>query len=218
MPQVIGIIVYLIVMALCWGISIAQYVLHSMALYKISKKRNLKNSFLAWIPVASYWTLGNIADDIDEERNLKPKFAKNLLTMGIIFIVALILFYIVLFGFVFAAQLYLAEEIMVVLALVLYAVLIPFVIVASVTEVLMYLCYFKIYEGILPEKRIKYFLLSMLVPLALPICLYKTSKICPDKVAQVVLENQPESTQTPEETTSEETTPEETTPEGTTEE
>lgn len=218
MPQVIGIIVYLIVMALCWGISIAQYVLHSMALYKISKKRNLKNSFLAWIPVASYWTLGNIADDIDGDRNLKSKFRKVLLTLGIILIGAAILFFIVFFVLMAVAAMasvngYMPETTSITVAIIMYAVLIPLAFASMATEVIMYLCYFKIYEGILPEKRIKYFLLSMLVPLALPICLYKTSKACPDKVAQVVLENQPESTQTPEETTPEETTPEETTEE-----
>lgn len=43
-------------------IQIAAYVLSSLALYTIAKRRGLDHAWLSWIPVANVWILGSIAD------------------------------------------------------------------------------------------------------------------------------------------------------------
>lgn len=43
-------------------LSLACYVLMSVAVYTIAKRRELKRPWLAWIPVANSWLLGSIAD------------------------------------------------------------------------------------------------------------------------------------------------------------
>ena len=43
-------------------IQIAAYVLSSLALYTIAKRRGLNHAWLSWIPVANVWILGSIAD------------------------------------------------------------------------------------------------------------------------------------------------------------
>ena len=43
-------------------LGIAGYVLSSLAVYGISKRRGLKNPWLAWIPVANCWLLGSLSD------------------------------------------------------------------------------------------------------------------------------------------------------------
>lgn len=52
-------IVYFLVMM---GISVAVYVLQSLSIYTIAKRRGIKKPGLAWVPVANVWTLGCISD------------------------------------------------------------------------------------------------------------------------------------------------------------
>ena len=45
-----------------WGISLVCYVLLALGLWKIARKRGIRNPWLAWIPVANVWLEGSIAD------------------------------------------------------------------------------------------------------------------------------------------------------------
>ena len=66
-------------------IQIAAYVLSSLALYTIAKRRGLNHAWLSWIPVANVWTLGSIADQYRyvARGEIKSK-RKVLLTLRII--------------------------------------------------------------------------------------------------------------------------------------
>lgn len=43
-------------------LSIAAYVLTSLALYTIAKRRGIKNPWLSWIPVVKCWIVGSLSD------------------------------------------------------------------------------------------------------------------------------------------------------------
>lgn len=43
-------------------VGIALYVLRSIGLYSIAKRRGIRNAWLAWIPVGYYWIEGSISD------------------------------------------------------------------------------------------------------------------------------------------------------------
>ena len=45
-----------------FSVTAAAYILMALGLYAIAKKRDLKNPWLAWIPVADLWLLGCISD------------------------------------------------------------------------------------------------------------------------------------------------------------
>ena len=66
-------------------IQIAAYVLSSLALYTIAKRRGLNHAWLSWIPVANVWILGSIADQYRyvARGEIKSK-RKVLLTLNII--------------------------------------------------------------------------------------------------------------------------------------
>ena len=66
-------------------IQIAAYVLSSLALYTIAKRRGLDHAWLSWIPVANVWILGSIADQYRyvARGEVKSK-RKVLLTLNII--------------------------------------------------------------------------------------------------------------------------------------
>lgn len=44
------------------ALSIAMYVLESVGIYSIAKRRQIKHPWLAWFPVANLWLLGSISD------------------------------------------------------------------------------------------------------------------------------------------------------------
>ena len=54
--------VYLGMMLISSLYSILVYVLHSVGLYSIAKRRGIQNPWLAWIPLANLWTLGSVSD------------------------------------------------------------------------------------------------------------------------------------------------------------
>ena len=55
-------LIYFAILGVIWLISIAAYVLQSLSLYTIAKRRCIKNPWLSWIPVGKLWILGSIAD------------------------------------------------------------------------------------------------------------------------------------------------------------
>ena len=54
--------VYLIYYLISFGFTVATYVLSSLGLYTIAKRRGISSPWLAWIPVASAWIVGSISD------------------------------------------------------------------------------------------------------------------------------------------------------------
>lgn len=58
------------------------YILRSIGLMTIARNRGLSNSWLAWIPVAWIYTLGDIADDIAEKETGKKSIFRFLLIGG----------------------------------------------------------------------------------------------------------------------------------------
>ena len=60
-PGIVGIF-YLLYMLVMMAFSVGVYVLQSLSLYAISKRRGIHNPWLSWIPVGNMWILGCISD------------------------------------------------------------------------------------------------------------------------------------------------------------
>ena len=54
--------VFLVVMLISSIYSLVVYILHSVGVYSIAKRRGIHHPWLAWIPIAKVWTLGSISD------------------------------------------------------------------------------------------------------------------------------------------------------------
>lgn len=66
-------------------IGLVAYVLMAVGLYTIAKRRGIRNSWLAWIPVANYWLLGCISDQYQYVAKGQNKSRRKLLlTLSII--------------------------------------------------------------------------------------------------------------------------------------
>lgn len=54
--------VLIIVWIIALAVAVTIYVFGSLGLYTIAKRRNIKNAWLSWIPIGTYWIAGCIAD------------------------------------------------------------------------------------------------------------------------------------------------------------
>lgn len=170
-------VIYLVAM----GLAIANYIMTSLALYKIADRRNIPNPWMAWLPFTSDWLIGNIADDYDERNGIKRKWRVVLLALSLVAVVGIVVVYVALivgmliisFQFVNTEP----DESIIAFIVILYIFLIVMAMIAMAQSFCKTVCMYKIYESTVPEKAVKYLLLYLLVPLAGAICLLK----CKDK-------------------------------------
>ncbi|MBE6605415.1 MAG: hypothetical protein E7635_00035 [Ruminococcaceae bacterium] len=185
------VIFYLVVL----GLAIASYVLQSLSLYGIAKKRDIKCAWLAWVPVAINWIIGSVVDDFDSQNGHKRKWRVTLITLSVIVLVGLIAIYAVAIAMAVAmamsGQMYdpSVYDPMVTkfvgFGIVMYVFFFAITFAVVLLQAISYICMFKIFEFIVPKKAVKYLILSFIVPLAYPICLLKCKDICPEKQVHV---------------------------------
>ncbi len=189
--DVIAIFVLLIVAAIYlvfFAIGVADYVMSSLSYFKIAEKRKIKNPWIAWIPFVKIWTVGCIVNDYDNNEEKKVHWNKVLLILKLVSTILITVGYVVYFIGIFAMMIkyentYMEpdlEEFLGVFAVFFVMLFIgSFALIAfSACSIV---CDYKIYESIAPKKAFKYFILSLLVPLAEGICLLKCKNLCNPK-------------------------------------
>ena len=182
---VVGIllVVYLVIM----GIGLASYIMNAIALQKIASKRLIQNAWLAWIPIANSWLIGSIADEYDEKNGMKRKWRFVLLVLSLISIIGIVAGYIgmIVSMVVMTMQDSVSPELtdMIGVFVGAYAFFILAAIVATALSMCTMICLYKIFESTVPEKAVKYLLVSLLVPLGQSICLM----LCRNKGYEKVL-------------------------------
>lgn len=176
------VLILLLLYLLIVGIGLASYIMKAIALYKIADRRQIPNPWMSWLPFTSEWLIGSIVDDYDGRNGIKRKWRVTLLTLSLISAIGILVTYIAMFAgiLVLAFQYTDTEPPMgptLVYVMIFYIALIIFAFIASAKSICQIICIFKIYESTVPKKAVKYLLLSILVPLAGPICLLR----CKDK-------------------------------------
>lgn len=170
-------LLYLVIL----GIAITDYALTAYSLHQIGKKKNIQNSWLSWIPVASSWVLGSITDRIDEKNDHKKHWNKVLLILELVlacgFIFVYIWFLLSVFAVAYSSGSGNTPNTISIISFVLsYLCLIVVCLCGVAWQICHYICIYKIFESTAPNKSIKYLLLNIMVPLAGPICLFKCNK------------------------------------------
>jgi len=189
-------IMLIIILALYGGMflfAIADYVLSSLGLYGIAKKRDISLAGLAWLPVGNLWVLGSVIDSYEEKKQDHFKKWRILLPVLVaVIVVAYILFYIVYFMMYFAMfgtviaeanMEELPEEsigILFIFMIVIFALVAVLALVMTAVQTLNYVAIYKTFENVAPKKALKYFILSVTIPLAEGICMLRCKKQMPD--------------------------------------
>jgi len=160
------------------GAAILMYVLQSLALFNLAKKRGIQNYGLAWVPIGSSWILGKLADDVNIcRRNKRTHFARNLLVLNIAYLASFVLVYIGAFALGITIAM---EEMMSGVAstagpaIILVAVLLWLVLVALIIaiHVLFYMALYRVFYGYAEENAVIFTVLSIFFSILLPIFLF----------------------------------------------
>lgn len=177
MAEIILVILLLLFYFLIACFCIASYIVNALGLYRAAKASGINNSWLAWIPVANIWVLGSVTDVIDTNYGLKRRWSKALLGTYIGVFVTIIPAYITMFAFIIMTSLSGASNEFATATMIMFFIFYVFIIIAAmvsvVNQAISFVCLYKIFEKTVPEKSLKYLILSILVPFATGICLMK---------------------------------------------
>lgn len=163
-------IILLVLLGITWlfliAYSIYAYVFTSLSLHRISGRRNYSKPWLAWIPICNTWLFGEIASDYDSQNGKDSRWGRKLLTFYFLYCG----FYIV--GECLSSSMSFSSDPdlgALLIALLLLLIAFAFLIVYTV---LYYICLYKIFKSTAENKAIVYFLISLFVPIAQPLCLF----------------------------------------------
>lgn len=181
----VGMIVfYLIYIVLMLALTIGSYVLRSLGVYDIAKRRGIRNPWLSWIPVADYWLLGCISDQyqyVVKGRNKSKR--KVLLTLSIVMWVLYAVFF-VFFGILFAEilkgeSIVSEEEMMEMLLgpmLGMLGTMIPMMGVAIAVMVFRYIALYDLYTSCSPQNNVLFLVLSIVFSVTEPFFIFFNRK------------------------------------------
>lgn len=174
---------YLIYFLFVFGFAVVVYVFQSLSFYAIAKRRGINRPWLSWIPVGNMWILGCISDQYRyvAKGQVKNK-RKALLVLNIIFYVIYFAFMAVYAVFMVAAMSMMDvpmgsgpagdETTILILALVMLAISLVMLGVAIAMSILTYMALYDLFMSCDPDNGVLYLVLSILLGVAQPICLF----------------------------------------------
>ena len=176
----VGVMIALLIVYLAAVIlAIVQYVLYTLGLYDTARKRQIPHAWLAWVPLIGNWVLGAVVDYHSARRGQPRRWRTVMLWICIAIVAGYVALMVVFVTSAWTMGTVEHMDEMVGIGFML-TILPPYLLLigACVTYTFCHaVCLYKVYEEILPEKAVKYLLLSCLVPLAIGICMRRCAKV-----------------------------------------
>ena len=141
---------------------LAAYILTSVAIYTVSRRRGLNKPWLAWIPVINCWLLGSLSDQyqyvVKGENKSKRKWLIVLNVLKAVLWLLLIVLAIVAAGMLIVDD---TRE-MIGMVIALLGLILPFVAVTIAFCVIRYMALYDVYRSLDPANAVLYLVLSIL--------------------------------------------------------
>ena len=163
------------------GLGVALYIFRSLGVYTIAKRRALRNSWFAWVPVVNQYLLGSLSDQYQYVTKGKIKSKRkwllglNIVTavlyvasMGLAIGIAIKLMGNAMAGF---NGVKLARVAMQSLSAMLFVV-IPMAVVALAALVIRYVALYDVYASLEPKNAVMYTVLSIVFRITEPFFLF----------------------------------------------
>lgn len=162
-------------MALC----VVSYVMRSLGLYTIAKRRGIHKPWTAWVPIADYWLIGSISDHYHWAT--KGEYRKKrvvILTLALIMMALFVLAF-VLFAASFA-QIIIAETngvepnvpAVLIPMLTFMGMYFPLLGLAVAVAVFQYICLYDLYAAASPSNKVLFLVLSIVFSITVPFFIY----------------------------------------------
>ena len=175
---VIGFLIYMLLYLLVTAFGIACYVLESLGLFTIAKRRELRLYGLAWVPVASYWLLGQIGDHYCQ--TVKGKKSNLRVWLLVLCIVTTVMAIVTSFAAPIAAIVIANAEPgdpRIWTTVGISAILIGVTTVVTIAlAVLEFIAYHRLYVSCRPDVSTTYTVLSILFPVTIPFFVFACRK------------------------------------------
>lgn len=176
-----------IIWLLGMAFAVTMYVLRSLGVYTIAKRRGIRNPWLAWIPVAEMWTWGSLSDQYQYVvKNKQTNRRVTLIVLNILTMVAgclMIGFYINFFvqlitnaGALDTMSDAQAMQIILQPMLAMFGALMLLGIISLVNAIFMYIALYDIFASLDPSNATLYLVLSILFNVTLPFFLFCNRK------------------------------------------
>ena len=157
---------------------VLNYVLYSLSIYKIAKRRGIHHPWLAWLPIGNVWVLGSISDQYQyvAKGNVRNR-RKVLLGLNIGMFAALIPALIGLVSAIVGVSAGASAESAIgalagaTLAMVLLGYLVMFVL-SMVMLVFLYIALYDLYNSCEPSNAVLYLVLTIFFSVVLPFFLF----------------------------------------------
>ena len=166
-------------------LSIAAYILRSIGLYAIAKRRGIANPWLAWVPVAWVWVLGSISDQFRyvTKAQIKSK-RKVLLAMNIVCsVLSLVLIVLCIVNMVemFEVGMYGSEDQLMTVALTMVFQVLglgALVFIVSIAyKVFYYIALYDLYTSVNPPCNVLFLVLSIVINITAPFFIFFNRKL-----------------------------------------
>ena len=148
--------------------AIVAYVLCSISFFKVAKRRGIRLYGLAWVPVASAWVMGSIADIHDRQRGVEHKWRQVLLWLSIIIFFCMLAFMFLSFWLAYNIPGSMSDLADLGIVLIMILAMLAFCLCVTAAGACNCICLYKFYESCRPRSTISFLLLSLILPITLP--------------------------------------------------
>lgn len=158
-------------------LGIVSYVLTALALYTLAKRREIRNPWLAWIPVADVWILGSLSDQYQylvkgqNKSKRKVLLVLNILTV-VIYITILVLCIVMVAGAILGnSDPEILDNIMGP-AIAMLGLVVPLLGIVIAMAIIRYMSLYDIYRSTDPGNSVLFLVLSILIGITEPFFLF----------------------------------------------
>jgi len=164
-----------------FAFSIATYVLSSMALYTLARRRGINHPWLSWVPVANIWILGSISDQyryvVKGEIKSKRKVLLILNILTAVLTTAIVIVCLVLLGHVIHTAMYSEDpreilETMLGPLMGVAGISLPLAGVGIALAIFRYMALYDVYTSCEPQNNVLFLVLSILFSFTEPFFLF----------------------------------------------
>jgi len=188
---ILGIVlgVYLVIILLVMLFSLTCYILQSLGLYGVAKRRGIRRPWLAWLPVGNMWILGSISDQYQYVAKGKVRNTRKILLVLVIALYLLTTFSSVgVISMIVKAISGFSSGQLMATAVAASGAQILTVVLAIVGAVFQYIAYYNLFKSSAPEDATLFLVLGIFFSVALPFFVFNCRKkdygMPPRKAAQ----------------------------------
>lgn len=193
---VLGFLLVFYLLAMAAGVVF--YILQSVGMYTIAKRRGIRHAWLSWLPIGNVWILGSISDQYQYVAKGKVKNRRKILVALAAVTFLLTIFVIVtVVGTILAVAASLEAGEALSGAAVAISLLgnLAIIAVCAVSVVFQFMSLYDLYASCNPDNAVMFLVLSIFIGVTIPFfvfaCRKKDGGMPPRKIAAEVYEEQP---------------------------